>query len=189
MNRWGCVGVFLALCAGLAPRAFGEVTTVSYRESAASFSWELRWDGVGPSSPAEVAPPREPGDTPDLWRPVVKLSGVRGDTRALRCVFQVRHTSRVHETDLPEGAIYTAAFVVTARGAARREWVRLDRRPVPHLASPKDALDTLDVCLRSDVGPDGSRVERLLFQGVHGTAPKAKKPKKPKLSGEGKRRP
>jgi hypothetical protein len=56
------IGVLAGVGTLAVSAAFGEVTTVCYRETAESFTWELRWNGQPPMSPQDVLPLRDPED-------------------------------------------------------------------------------------------------------------------------------
>lgn len=154
-------------------------------ETAESFTWELRWDGHPPTSAEEILPPRSPGDNGELWAPALKLSKTQPHGRGARFAFHARHAARVHDLDAPQGPGYNSAFLLGLGVWGTKDWVRLDRRQLLHLSTPKDTLDSFDVCWEVKTSADGGRIGRLILQGAHGPAGRAKKPRKGKARAEG----
>lgn len=181
-DLWGRVlGSLAALSVAGASTGRAEVTTASYRETAQSFTWEVRWDGKAPRSPQDLSPPRDEGEGERFWAPSMRVTRIPGGAAAgIRVTLRARHESRVHELDLPQGPRYEGILVLRAGSGAAGDWTRLDRRQLPHLSTPKDTLDTFDACWGAEASASGEKTVRLIVQGAHGPAGRAKKPRKAK---------
>ena len=170
--------LFLAGTAAVARPSRAEIATVGYRESAESFTWELEWDGAVPSGSQELTPPRADTQAPEHWSALVRIAPNPKSRSTVRFAFEARHGCRVHETDAPEGATYRAVFFLDHPLRGSSDWVRLDGKLLPHLATPKDRADAFDVLYRVAAKPEGKN-GRLVFQAAHGPGLRAKKAAKP----------
>jgi hypothetical protein len=175
------LGLVLFVCGPARP----EIVSTGFREAPDSFTWELAWDGAA-ARPVTLRPERsgpEGADAPVFWSASLRSAAPgRGSTRL---VFEARHACRVHDPDAPEGPLCRIAFAVSPTPAGSGDWSRLDRRRLDHLATPKDHQDTFDVFGRWETPADGKRVLRLVLQGAHGPAARAKKPAKGKKGAKG----
>ncbi|MBI5440965.1 MAG: hypothetical protein HY900_07125 [Deltaproteobacteria bacterium] len=168
-------------CLLAAPPAFSQMTTLSYRETSDSFTWEIDWDGRAPATETQFLPERPDPSLPELWTPSVRLvAGPRG----FRCTFRARHNCRVHEMDAPKGRLLHLTLPFKDRLKGPDEWARVETRPVVHLHTGKDHKDEYDLLARTEVDGLGRKVYRLVLQGAHGLATKPKKLK----GGKGKKK-
>lgn len=171
------------LCVLPIPAAAGHLSTLAYRETSESFTWEIDWDGAAPAGSTEVVPVRPDPSLPELWTPSLRLvSGPKG----FSCTFSARHNCRVHEMDAPKGALLKLTFGRREALQGPPEWGRIDTRSLVHLHTGKDHKDDFDLLARTELDPQGRKLYRLVLQGTHGLQAKAKKLKGGKAGKPGK---
>jgi hypothetical protein len=149
-----------------------QLTTLAYRETSESFTWELDWDGTGSPTEVEYSPVRPDPTLPELWTPVLRLSV---GAKTFRCTVRARHNCRVHELDAPKGSALQLLYPIRERLKGPSEWARVEARAVPHLHTGRDHRDEYELLARTETDAQGRKVYRLVLQGVHGLAAKPKK--------------
>lgn len=155
-----------------------ELVGTAFREVPDSFTWELAWDGAA-AGPAVLRPERAEGEAgSECWLVSVRTAPLRRG--AARLVVQARHACRVHDLDAPQGPLCRIAFALALTPAGSKDWSRVERRALDHLATPKDHPDTVDVFWRWASDAEGRRSVRLVVQGGHGPPGRAKKTTKGK---------